>query len=147
MNSPAQQLFLKTLLFIPMVDILLSSLLIISLYLYIYLYLYTNRYKHRREDSKIYIIGGIKSKVFQKSCKDGKFIFSNLVGAVSKNLSSMSPNPSGCPSLPLQCIVGIYTIMCKETLGTILRFVFCAFPISKLEEVYFFLIDRWGLNC
>ena len=138
MNSPAQQLFLKTLLFIPMVDILLSSLLYISIYIYIYLYLYTNRYIHRREGSKLSTIGGIKSKVFHKSCLDGKFIFSNLVGAVSKSLSSMSPNHSGCPSLPLQCIVDIYTSMCKETLGTILRFAFCAFPIFKLEGVCFF---------
>ena len=138
MNSPAQQLFLKTLLFIPMVDILLSSLPYLSIYLSIYLYLYTNRYIHRREDSEISTTGGIKSKVFHKSCKDGKFIFSNLVGAISKNLSIMSPNHSGCPSLPLQCTVDIYTSMCKETLGTILRFVFCAFPIFKLEGVYFF---------
>ena len=38
---------------------------------------------------------------FLKSCQAGKLISSHLVLLISKNFSSMTPNHSGCPSLPL----------------------------------------------
>ena len=55
----------------------------------------TAKYLHQYNQ---YSYPNIEAKIFEARFK---FIFSNLVVAISKNFSSMSPNDRGCPSLTL----------------------------------------------
>ena len=59
------------------------------MYVCIYLYLGGQQYIHHQYNEK--------------------FIFSNRVVAINKNVSSMTPNHSGCPSLLLKFTVDMFT--------------------------------------